>query len=160
MTDYPSFVKGKLTEIISKMVSEPKLFVKNPNADFTRNRKLSFKTVMNLMLSMGGNSLTSELIDYFDYDVNMASSSAFIQQRGKLLPFAFEYLFKEFTHSFQDLKTYEGYRLLSVDGSDLNICHNPNDVDTYFQSIPNTRGFNQLHLNAMYDLCKKLYVDV
>ena len=30
----------------------------------------------------------------------------------------------------------------------------------YFQSIPNTKGFNQLHLNAMYDLCNKLYVDV
>lgn len=160
MIDYPRFVKGKLSEIISKMAAESKLFVKNPNADFTRKRKLSFETVMNLMLSMGGNSLTSELMKYFDYDVDMASSSAFIQQRDKFLPFTFEFLLNKFTHSFQDLKTYEGYRLLAVDGSELNICHNPNDVDTYFQSIPNTKGFNQLHLNAMYDLCNKLYVDV
>ena len=160
MIDYPRFVKGKLTEIISKMAAEPKLFVKNPKADFTRKRKLSFETVMNLILSMGGNSLTSELMEYFDYDVDMASSSAFIQQRDKLLPFAFEFLLNEFTHSFRDLKTYRGYRLLAVDGSDLNISHNPNDVDTYFQSIPNSKGFNQLHLNAMYDLCNKLYVDV
>lgn len=160
MIDYPKFVKEKLSKIISKMAEEPKLFVKNPNTDFTRNRKLSFETVVNLMLSMGGNSLTSELMEYFDYNADMASSSAFIQQRGKLLPFAFEYLLKEFTHSFKDLKTYEGYRLLAVDGSDLNIHHNPNDPDTYFQSTPNTKGFNQLHLNAMYDLCNKLYVDV
>ena len=160
MIDYPRFVKGKLTEIISKMAAEPKLFVKNPNTDFTRKRKLSFETVMNLMLSMGGNSLTNELMEYFDYDVDMASSSAFIQQRNKILPVAFEFLLNEFTHSLQDLKTYEGHRLLAVDGSDLNIYHNPNDVDTYFQSIPNTKGFNQLHLNAMYDLCNKLYVDV
>ena len=160
MTDYPNFVKGKLTEIISKMAVESKLFVKNPNVDFTRKRKLSFETVMNLTLSMGGNSLTSELMEYFDYDVDMASSSAFIQQRNKLSPFAFEFLFNEFTHSFQDLKTYEGFRLLAVDGSDLNIYHNPDDADTYFQSIPSSKGFNQLHLNAMYDLCNKLYVDV
>lgn len=160
MTDYPSFVKGKLIEIIRKMALEPKPFVKNPNVDFTRKRKLSFETVMNLILSMGGNSLTSELMEYFDYDVDMASSSAFLQQRNKLLPFAFEFIFNEFTHSFQDLKTYEGYRLLAVDGSDLNICYNPNDVDTYYQSIPNSKGFNQLHLNAMYDLCNKLYIDV
>lgn len=112
------------------------------------------------MLSMGGNSLTNELMEYFHYDVDMASSSAFIQQRNKLLPYAFEFLFNEFTRSFQDLKTYDGYRLLAVDGSDLNIYHNPNDVDTYFQSIPNSKGFNQVHLNAMYDLCNKLYVDV
>ena len=160
MIDYPSIVKGRLTEIISKMSAEPKLFVKNPNADFIRKRKLSFETVMNLMLLMGGNNLTSELMEYFDYDVDMASSSAFIQQRNKLMPFAFEFLLNKFTHSFQNLKTYEGYRLLAVDGSDLNICHNPNDVDTYFQSTPTTKGFNQLHLNAMYDLCNKLYVDV
>jgi len=160
MTDYPSFVKGKLTEMIRKMAAEPKLFVKNPNADFTRTRKLAFETVMNLMLSMGANSLTSELMEYFNYDVDMASSSAFIQQRNKLSPYAFEYLLNEFTRSFQNLKTYEGYRLLAVDGSDLNICHNPNDVDTYFQSILTSKGFNQLHLNAMYDLCNKLYVDV
>jgi len=109
---------------------------------------------------MGGNSLTSELMEYFDYGVDMASSSAFIQQRNKLSPYAFEYLLNEFTRSFQDLETYEGYRLLAVDGSDLNICHNPNDVDTYFQSVPNTKGFNLLHLNAMYDLQNTLFVDV
>lgn len=160
MVDYPDFVKGKLTRIISEMAAKPKLFVKNPNVDFTRKRKLSFETVMNLTLSMGGNSLTSELMEYFDYDVDMASSSAFIQQRNKLLPFAFEFLLNEFTQSFQDLKTYEGYRLLAVDGSDLNIYHNPNDADTYFQSKPDMKGFNQLHLNALYDLCNKLYLDV
>ena len=142
------------------MAAEPKFFVKNPNADFTRKRKLSFETVVNLMLSMGGNSLTNELIEYFNYDVNMASSSAFIQQRDKLLPSTFKFLLNEFTSSFQNLKTYEGYRLLAVDGSDLNIWHNPNDADTYFQSAPDSKGFNQLHLNAMYDLCNKLYVDV
>lgn len=160
MTDYSRFVKEKLTEIISKMAAEPKPFVNNPKVDFTRNRKLSFETVMRLMLSMGGNSLTNELMEYFNYNVDMASSSAFIQQRDKLLPFAFEFLLNEFTHSFQDLKTYEGYRLLAADGSELNIYHSPNDVDSYFQSIPNSKGFNQLHLNAIYDLCNKLYVDV
>lgn len=160
MADYSRVVKEKLAEIISKMVAEPKPFVKNPNVDFTRNRKLSFETVMRLMLSMGGNSLTNELMEYFHYDVDMASSSAFIQQRNKILPYAFEFLLNEFTHSFQDFKTYDGYRLLAVDGSDLNIYHNPNDVDTYFQSNPDSKGFNQVHLNAMYDLCNKLYVDV
>ena len=62
MIDYLRFVKGKLTEIISEMAAEPKRFAKNPNVDFTRNRKLSFETVMKLMLSMGGNSLTNEQI--------------------------------------------------------------------------------------------------
>lgn len=160
MIDFPKLVKEKLTEIIGKLTANRELFVKNPKTDFIRNRKLSFKTVIQFMLSMGGNSLTTELMEYFEYNVDMASSSAFIQQRDKILPFAFEFLLKEFTNSFQDLKTYAGHRLLAVDGSDLNIYHNPNDRDTYFQYIPTSKGFNQLHLNAMYDLCNKLYVDV
>lgn len=159
MRDYPCFVKEKLTGLIEEMSASPALFVENASADFTRNRKLSFTTVMNLIISMGGNSICSELLTYFNYDVDTASSSAFIQQRNKLLPFAFEFLFHEFTHSFQDLRTYHGYRLLAVDGSALNIFHNPKDMDTYFQSTSDRKGFNQLHLNAMYDLCNKLYVD-
>jgi len=159
MIDYPEFVKEKLTGLIEEMATSPSLFVENANSDFTRKRKLSFTTVMNLIISMGGNSICSELLTYFDYDVDTASSSAFIQQRNKLLPFAFEFLFHAFTHSFQDLRTYNGYRLFAVDGSDLNISHNPKDTDTYFQSTPDTKGFNQLHLNAMYDLYNKLYVD-
>jgi len=121
MRDYPCFVKEKLTGLIEEMSASPALFVENASADFTRNRKLSFTTVMNLIISMGGNSICSELLTYFNYDVDTASSSAFIQQRNKLLPFAFEFLFHEFTHSFQDLRTYHGYRLLAVDGSALNI---------------------------------------
>lgn len=159
MDKYPRLVKEKLTEIISKMATDPKLFVKNPNTDFTRNRKLSFETVIHLMLSMGGKSLSNELMEYFDYDVDMASSSAFIQQRNKILSIAFKFLLNEFTHSFKNLRTYEGYRLLAVDGSELNIYHNPNDADTYFQNNANSKGFNQVHLNALYDLCNKLYVD-
>ena len=65
MTNYPRFVKEKLAEIISEMAAEPEPFVKNPNVDFTRNRKLSFETVIRIMLSMGGNSLTNELMEYF-----------------------------------------------------------------------------------------------
>jgi len=46
MADYSRFVKEKLIEMITKMAAEPKSFVKNPNVDFTRNRKLSCETVI------------------------------------------------------------------------------------------------------------------
>ena len=119
--NFPKSVKEKLTELISNIAANPELFIENPKIDFTRNRKLSFETVMQFMLSMGGNSLSNELMEYFEYNADVASSSALIQQRDKILPFAFEYILNEFTHSFQNLKTYEGYRLLAVDGYDLNI---------------------------------------
>lgn len=112
-----------------------------------------------LILSMGGNSLRNELMEHFSYDVKAATASSFVQQRDKIIPAAFEFLMHQFTASFPDYKTFDGYRLLAVDGSDLGIAHNPDDSDTYFQSSPEIKGFNLLHLNARYDLCNHLYVD-
>jgi IS4 transposase len=48
---------------------------------------------------------------------------------------------------------------LDTDGSSLHIATNPNDADTFFQNRPGEKGFNLLHMNAMYDLCNRLYVD-
>jgi hypothetical protein len=156
---YPDFVKSRLLRIVDDMAQEPGSFVKRPGKDFSRNRKLNFTQIFRLLLSMGGNSLGNELMEFFSYDIAAPSASAFIQQRDKILPAAFESLMHQFTDSHPDPKTFRGYRLLAGDGSGLSIAHNPNDPNTYFQSLPNTKGFNLLHLNAMYDLCNRLYVD-
>lgn len=159
MINYSKIVKYKLTSIIKQMGESTELFVKNPGKDFTRNRKLTFEYVINLLLSMGGNSIYSELLEYFKYDAKTATSSAFVQQRGKILPSALEYLFKTFTNSFDNYKTFNGYRLLAADGSKFNISHNPEDADTYTKCQDNAKGFNLIHLNALFDLCNKVYTD-
>lgn len=140
------------------MGKTPECFVKNPDKDFIRNGKLSFKTVMKLLLSMGGGNIYKELLEYFKYNIDTATASAFVQQRAKILPKASEHLFKTFTNSFQDCKKINGYRLLAFDGSHLNIAHNPKDSDTYMK-CENSIGFNVLHLNALFDLCNKVYTD-
>lgn len=159
MKDYPNFTKETLTYLIMEMSASPALFVKDPERDFTRKRKLPFETMMQLLLSMGGNSIYKELLEAQGYDVNTATAAAFVQQRDKILPFAFEFLLNKFTQSCTDIKKYKGYRLLAVDGSDLHIATDPDNPDTYFQISPDKSGFNLLHLNAMYDLCNRLYLD-
>ena len=159
MTNYPNHVKNKLMNIVEEMAQHPEYYFKNPKRDFTRNRKLTFTSVIEILLSIGGGSISKELLKHFNYDATTASSSAFVQQRDKILPSAFQFLLDKFTNSFDNLKTYNGYRLLAVDGSDINIAHNPKDVDSYCQSSPDSKGYNILHLNATYDLCNKLYID-
>jgi len=156
---YSDIVRNKLTGLIKEMQKSPDLFVRNPGKDFTRIRQLSFEKMIKLILSMGGNSLNSELLEYFDYDIKTTTVSAFVQQREKILPFAFEFLLHEFTNSFDDLRLFESYRLLACDSSALNIPCNPEDTDMHFNNLPNSKGFNQLRLNALYDLCNKLYLD-
>lgn len=161
MVNYPAYIKEKLNSIVKEMSISPDKFVKNPEKDFTRNRKLTFETVVNLLLSMGGNSIYKELLEYFKYDIDTVSSSAFVQQRSKILPSAFEHIFNQFTSSFDNYKTFNGYRLLAVDGSVLNIARNPSDLDTYISAINqfDEKGCNYLHLSAMYDLCNRIYID-
>jgi len=156
---FAEHVKNSLLSLIQEMSAAPWLFSKNPATDFSRNRKLDFASTVQLILSAESGSLQKELLDYFQFSTDTPSASAFCQQRDKLLPETFEFLFYEFNSCFPFEKNYKGYRLLACDGSDLNIAHNSKDADTYFQSKPNEKGFNQLHLNALYDLCEKRYVD-
>ena len=159
MNEYADFIKGKLNGILDEMQKYSWLYVNNPDKDFTRNRKLTFKEMINILLSIGGNSLNIELMKYFSYDHEAATCSAFVQQRKKILPEAFEHLFNKFTSLALNPKSFYGYRMLAVDGSDLCVAHNPNDKKNYFRATPNARGYNLLHLNALYDLCSRTYID-
>ena len=158
MNDCANSIKQTLSSIIADMSNAPEPFVKKPGIDCSRCRKLPFETVFHIFLSMGGNSIYKELLESQGYSPDTATTPAFIQQRDKILPSAFEFLFHKFTNSFHDVNTYRGYRLLAFDGTDVRITRDPDNPDTYFQN-QNENGFNLLHLNAMYDLCNKLYVD-
>lgn len=159
MNEFADSIKEKLDTELAEMHKYSWLFVNNPEKDFTRKRKLDFKEMLNILLSMGGNSLKHELMKYFSYDVETATCSAFVQQREKILPEALEFLFHRFTSSATSPKYYDGYRMLAIDGSDLCIPHNPNEDENHFITTENAKGYNLLHLNAMYDLYSRVYVD-
>jgi len=159
MNDFIKTLKGKLTDFISEISASKSLFVKNPKKDFTRKRKLPFEDVMTAIISIGGNSINKELLDNYGYNANTPTPSAFIQQRDKIKPFAFEQLFRNFTDSFENLTLYKGFRLLAVDGSDLHTPTNPQDAETHIKCRPTDKGYNVFYLNALYDLLNRIYVD-
>ena len=102
---------------------------------------------------MGGNTIRKEWFDFWDFSPDMASVPAFCQQRQKLLPETMDFLFHSFNDSFSSLETYRGFRLLACDKSDLAIAYTPDDKDTYrrHNSLErHEKGYNQLHLNALY----------
>ena len=157
---YATDLKRALFSLIDEMEKSPGLFVVNPGKDFTRSRKLPLSAMLKMMISMGGNSIQKELFDYHGYHEDTATTSAFIQQREKILPFAFEFLLHELTASMAQPLLYRGYRLLGIDGSDLHIPTNPADSLNHIVAQDGSKGYNLLHLNALYDLCGKLFLDV
>ena len=108
---------------------------------------------------MGGHSLRDEIMDCLDFKEIPASVSALVQQRRKILPEALEYLYRDFTNRCQKTKLCKGYRLLAVDGSDLQFTANPNDPLSYFPGTNGQKPYSFLHLNALYDLNSNLYLD-
>ena len=154
-----SKVKKRLLQCIQGVSKNAWLFFTAPEKDFTRNRKLSFETMVKTLLCMEGGSLTNELMKRFGCRTDIASTSAFVQQRGKILPEAFETIFRMFVDESDPSRLYNGYRLFAVDGSDIQIPTNPQDKDSYFPGSNGQHPYNLLHLNAMYDLLQRTYVD-
>ena len=119
---FPEIVKTTLWDIIDEMSRSLSSFVKNPDKDFIRKRKLDFKKMMHLIISMESGSLNHELLKFFEYDSSVPTGSAFYQQRSKLSVSAFHHLLKEFNLKFPLEKFRGKYYLIACDGSEFNIA--------------------------------------
>jgi len=107
---YPKLAKLNLWGAIHKMAKTPWKFAKNPDADFTRNRKLDFENLLRFLIVKESDNTANELLKYFNHGADTISNSAFYQQRKKLLPETFPFLL----HSFNSLHSncIRGYTTL------------------------------------------------
>lgn len=159
MDKYPIQLREKVDRLIGEMEKCAYLFSKSGEKDFTRKRKIPFSQVIKSLIYMGGQSLNRELLDVWRLDQSTPTVSAFIQQRSKLSEDAFPFLFKELNKMFPGNRDIDGYRILACDGSDLHYAANPEDTACYLHANEHSKGYNLLHLNALYDLQSKRYVD-
>ena len=155
----PKHIKKILMSEIRNVASEPHNYCFNPDTDFTRNRKLSMEKMLQGIIGMESKSLTNELLDLFHVSAETPTTSAFIQQRNKIKPKAFETIFKNFSKNFMNV-FHNDMPIFAVDGSDIQIPTNPTDTDSYIAGTNGHKGYNLLHINALYDLNKHIYSDV
>lgn len=157
-------LRNVLNHCVKKLAVNSSEFLSHPDLDFSRKRKLSFSTVVNLILCMGSSSLKDELLHYFDFSFDTVSSSAFVQARSKISPLAFRHLFDDFNRNTKHPSLFHGFHLYSIDGSSIPISHDPHDTDTYIPQIGNdgnpVKGYNAFHLTALYDLLDHTYDDI
>lgn len=153
-------LKQTLDNCISTLDSLRDLFCLHPGVDFSRDRKITLPILCNALIRMQSKSLPNEILDFWKHSLDAPTSSAFIQQREKLLPEAFDFLFHLFCDETMPYQTrlYKGYRLIAVDGSDADICRDPNDEETFIHE--GKKGYNAVHINACYDLLNHTYTDV
>lgn len=150
---YPIFLKKELDTAIAHAIISRGEFV-NDFQHFSRSRKLPLETTIKLLLSMDGGSLKKEL---YDSGIDV-TPSAFVQQRSKISSNLFQQILQNFNRNCTDTATYKGYRVLAVDGTCINMARNPKS-ESFVSYEGNPKGYNQMHLNPLYDVCSKTYFD-
>ena len=159
----PTIAKRKLDSAISSISDISWLYSKDPESDFTRERKLPMDSVLRLLLKFSGKSLQGEISAYYSpprtISRRVPTKSAFTQQRQKLLCEGCYALFRSFTESLPYLKLFDGYRLLACDGSTVQIPRNETETDFSVKTREDHRAFNQLHINGLFDILNRIYAD-
>ena len=153
----PKNVKKLLFSAIESTAENYTDYVNNTQIDFTRNRKLSFSSIIKTIIGMGSKSITNELIDLFPDVESLPSTSAFVQQRQKIKTDAFKSIFNDFTSKLINIT--DDLVVLAVDGSDIQIPTNPDDKSSFLPGSNGQKPYNLLHLNALYNLENHLYTD-
>ena len=156
----PSSIRAGLDRAVNLISDNIACYCTDPGIAFTRKRKMNCAALIHYLIRLSDRSINSDLMNHYEFIEDRPSASAICQQRYKLDSLAVKRVFRLFTDSFDNYKTYNGYYLLACDGSDINICHNPKDKDTYYIQTSATKGYNQLHLNALYDVLNNIYQDV
>ena len=121
---------------------------------FSRQRKLALDTMLRLLIGAEGGSL-GKIAREAGVDVTPAALS---QRRAQIDPSVFREVFNRFNAACADHETFRGYRVLAVDGTAVNMPRNPTAPSfVYNDSVPH--GYNQLHLNPLFDICNRTYFD-
>lgn len=133
------------------------LFTTHPT-DFSRDRKLPLRKIIGILINLPKRSLSIELQSFFEsleQSGLCCTKGAFSLQRTKLKPIFFkvwnDLLIKNFYNFYgNDVKRWEGFRLVAVDGSNFSVVNKPEvlqhfgSADNQFGGVPMARAM-QIH---------------
>lgn len=130
---------------------------------FIRKRKVEPKDIILYELNKKGLSSKMEILNFNNInDVKNISSPGFFKQREKLNPDAFKYLMQiSLKHFYNDysneVKTYKGYVLTAIDGSDFEILNTKISRQKYNGKQQNHPA--RVTISTCYDLLNNYTID-
>ncbi len=136
---------------------------------FTRQRELTFPTLIRFFLNLIKGSLQSELNHFFEIaqskrtPLMRVTASAFCRARKKLSPQVFIDLNHQAVDEFYhhaDIETWNDFRVLAIDGSKYHVPSNAQTAQTfgsqfnqYATTVPMARG------SCLYDVFQGIVLD-
>lgn len=165
------FANGLFLNTLTTITNEDFLHeAKGASCDFTRRRKFSLKDLTLTILGFNRAGVKVELDRFFKFvsqehtKIITYTASAFSQARKKLNENAFVYLRNSHLKYFEEnalVKRYwNGYRVVAIDGSSLNLPNEPS-LTTYFGSNKNQNDqiSTGAKISIAYDVCNHLVLD-
>lgn len=164
---------AKLVDLLNKKLTNPDFISKHRTKPtyFTRNRNFTFKSLALFMISSLQSSIQRELDRFFrSYNDKLlpeqfVTQSAFSQARLKILPEAFVELcdnVSEFFYSRYNVKKWNGFRLLAVDGSGVVLPKTDETIKEFgeYSTNPKNKTAVLARMSKLYDVLNKLSIDV
>ena len=146
-------IKTMLNAAISNVTTNIDEFVVRPGKDLCRNSKFCSEKLISFLITEGSSSTKLELLDFFNFQDNLVSDSALIQQRNKLKPEALQNILYAFNEE-ACVKSDKKYRFIAADGSTATYFSNSKySPEEYHVTQGHSKyGFYSIHINAFQDL--------
>ena len=155
----PATVRNSFFTILSNTEDHIEAFVNNPGSDMTRHRYCDFKNTVLATLSFSMNRSNTELLNFFGFkNKHIPSKSAFTQQRKKFNGNLYPHLLSSFNKVIPLTKTFNGFHLIAVDGTDINLPTDKHDTVYRVKQARSDNFYFQMHLNALYDICENRFI--
>lgn len=171
MKNSSDLIVQKLKEVIfsEAIIQEFKM----SDSDFTRNRKQPFGFMILFMVNFLKKSLVIEIDNYLNHvklklgDCSFKSftSSAFVQKRKKIKHTVFIFLSSVIIDNYyiksnKNIKLFEGFRLLAVDGSRTTLPNSKELQETFGQAKNQTEAIVvQGRVSILYDVLNHIVID-
>lgn len=160
-----------LIEFLKRIVSSEDFLSRHKTSPkaFTRNRSLSFHTLIFFLLNLNKGSYQDELDNYFkalnhlEVAERVVSKGALTKARKNLKYEAFvelnDHMTRAYYSGFSTL-TWEGFNLLAVDGSTARVPDEP-DIAEHFGVWKPQKGkpCPKARISQMFDVLNKISID-
>lgn len=143
-------------EVRNGLENAVKSVVNENTSSLHRQRKLPMEAMLRLLIGMEGGSLAKEL-HRAGVEVTPA---AFSQRRKAISPDMCRNIFTRSNQYVEkaDTEAYQGHHILAIDGTAINKPRDPN-APSFVYNGGAPQGYNQLHLNPLFDVQNKIYMD-
>lgn len=119
-----------------------------------------------LLLNFLTRTIQIELDDFFanvlEADTNFVTKQAFFKARKNILPDAFKELFlmtRDMVLSKNKIKRHKGYRILAIDGSELQLDKTKENKDIFMSGNRSRENKTNAEISLLYDVVSHYVID-